>query len=67
MVRRVPLNARRAVREGRQERPESPQQMGHGVSWWLWKQVRRNEELWSRMLSRMLVLKKSLGRVQRGG
>lgn len=68
MARRLPHNAKGIVRERSQERPESHKLMGNGVSWWLWsKSEAMRIELQSQMLSRMLVLKKSLAGMRRGG
>lgn len=56
------------VRERSQERPESHKLMRNGVSWWLRSTLEAMRfELQSQMSSRVPVLKKPLGRVQRGG
>lgn len=57
-----------AVRERSQERPESHKIMRNGISWWLRSTPEAVRfELQSQMSSRVPVLKKPLGRVQRGG
>lgn len=57
-----------AVRERSQERPESHKISRSGVSWWLRSMLEAMRfELQSQMPSRVPVLKKPRGRVQRGG
>lgn len=68
MVRRLLCHSKGAVREISQERPESRKMMRNGVSWWLRSMLEAMRfELQSEMSSSVPVLKKRLGRVQRGG
>lgn len=68
MVRRLLCHSKGAVRERSQERPESHKMMRNGVSWLLRSMLEAMRfELQSEMSSRVPVLKKPLGRVQRDG